>query len=106
MPARRRKPSLNGSAKRTLKVFASQGERTATIWLSNILHHGDFLTIAREELPIDTYQCALVFGDQVWWLEELYRLMRMNTFVVWAHGGTWRAIGHMAAEEHRGFSVL
>lgn len=53
-----------------------------TIWLSNLLRHGDFSTIASEEFPEDMYPCALVFHDDIEWREQTIRLLKHDSYLI------------------------
>jgi hypothetical protein len=62
---------------------AEAPQESLTIWLSNMLYHGDFTTIAETDFPPDVYPCALVFyiynKD---WLKQTFRLLRADSFLI------------------------
>src|SRR5216117_651113 len=57
-----------------------------TVWLTNMLYHGDFNTIAETDFPPDVYPCAMTFGEDNSWIVQTYRLLRENAFAIWCHG--------------------
>jgi hypothetical protein len=70
-------------------VADPQAEEPPTeVWLSNMLFFGEFDTIAELQFPPGVYPCALVFGQDSRWLEQTYRLLRADAFVLWANGGS------------------
>src|SRR6266487_401822 len=53
------------------------------VWLSNMLFHGDFSTIAETDMPPDFFPCALVFGKDDSWMDQTARLLKANAYVLW-----------------------
>lgn len=64
------------------KEIFEQPPQRETVWLSNMLFHGDFSTIASTDFPPDLYPCVLVFNDNVEWKDQAFRLLRVDSYTI------------------------
>jgi ParB-like chromosome segregation protein Spo0J len=84
-------PDLFDSPDEVNLVTGGPGEPPLEVYMENRMRNVDFLdAFARGDVFIDTYRCAMVFGEFVGWT-ALYAAMKMHSYVVWLHGGFWRA---------------
>jgi len=71
------------------EIFEPETEKQV-VWLSHMLYHGDFNTIAETDFPPDIYPCAMVFGEDNSWIVQTYRLLREHAFTIWCSHNYFR----------------
>jgi ParB-like chromosome segregation protein Spo0J len=78
-------------------------EEKPVVYLSNMLYHGDFPTIAETDFPPDVYPCAIAFDSRVDWREQTMRLLRANSYLImfcdWGNANPYQVIWNILGLE-------